>query len=187
MILYVDACARENSRTRRLAKEVLKRLGEEVKEVSLYTESIAPMDEEKLGLRDSGIMAGDFSGDIFRYARDFREADTVVVAAPYWDLSFPSLLKEYIENISVTGLTFKYSEEGVPVGLCKAKRLYYVTTAGGKIYDASFGFGYIKAISEGMFGIKECILIKAEELDILGNDAEEIVERAIEGLDSIIK
>lgn len=47
------------------------------------------------------------------------------------DLSFPARLKIYLENIYVTGIVSKYDENGRPRGLCRAERLYYVTTAGG--------------------------------------------------------
>ena len=30
----------------------------------------------------------------------------IVVAAPFWDLSVPAVLKVYIENISADGVTF---------------------------------------------------------------------------------
>ncbi len=30
---------------------------------------------------------------MFLYAKDFAESDIIVIAAPYWDLSFPSILK----------------------------------------------------------------------------------------------
>lgn len=57
---------------------------------------------------------GDFSNEMFKYAHQFAESDTVVIAAPYWDLSFPAVLKAYLEAVSVCGITFKYDEQGVP-------------------------------------------------------------------------
>lgn len=59
-----------------------------------------------------------------------------------------------------------------------AKKLYYVTTAGGPL-DERFGYGYIKTLALDYFGIKETSLIKAEMLDILGNDSEKILKEAI--------
>ena len=88
------------------------------------------------------------------------------------------MLKTYIENIYVTGIVTKYGNDGIPVGLCNAKKLYYVTTAGGPL-DERFGYGYIKTLALDYFGIKETSLIKAEMLDILGNDSEKILKEAI--------
>ena len=66
-------------------------------------------------------------------ARLFADADLVVVGAPYWDLSFPALLKIYIENIMVLGVTFIYGERGQVIPLGRAGRMFYISTAGGYI------------------------------------------------------
>lgn len=88
---------------------------------------------------------------MFRYAKQFAYADTIIIAAPYWDLSFPSMLKVYIENIYVTGIVSKYGKDGVPIGLCKASELTYVTTAGGP-YNPDFSYGYIREMSTAFWG-----------------------------------
>ena len=80
----------------------------------------------------------------------------------------------YIENIYAVGIISKYDANGMPVGLCKASELIYVTTAGGK-YIPDFSYDYIKALSERYFGIPSTRLIKAEMLDIEGMNAEEIL------------
>ena len=64
------------------------------------------------------------------------------------------------------GITFKYSPEGIPIGLCKAKKLIYVTTAGGPIISDELGFGYVKALAENFYGIKDVSQVKKEFLDI---------------------
>ena len=70
---------------------------------------------------------------MFARAREMSRADLVVVAAPYWDLSFPAALKIYLEWASVLGITFHYTDQGVQEGLCRAEHLVYITTAGGMI------------------------------------------------------
>ena len=130
-ILYVNACVRKESRTKRLADKLLSKLGEPYEELRLEKIAFPIVNEEYLNRRDQLISSGDFQSPMFDLARQFSEAETIVIAAPFWDLSFPSILKQYLEQINVVGITFKYSEEGVPVALCKAKRLFYVTTAGG--------------------------------------------------------
>ena len=108
-----------------------------------------------------------------------------MIAAPYWDLSFPAALKQYFEQINVVGITFKYTEDGIPVGLCKARRLYYVTTAGGSYVPEEFGFGYIKALSQGFYGIQEVRKIEAAGLDLVGADVSAIMRAAESTIDSI--
>ena len=132
--------------------------------------------------RSERSAAKDFTHELFAPARQFREADEVVIAAPYWDLSFPAMLKAYIEQLCVNGLTFSYSEEGIPVGHCLAKRLTYVTTAGGYLGAYNMGFDYVAAVCKLYFGIEESRCISAEGLDIWGNDAEAILASAIAAL-----
>ncbi|MBQ7193498.1 MAG: NAD(P)H-dependent oxidoreductase [Synergistaceae bacterium] len=112
----------------------------------------------------------------------FASADEIVIAAPYWDLSFPASLKNYVEAINVVGLTFGYGEDGRPYGLCRAKRLVYVTTAGGPILNEAYGYGYVRELAQGFYGIPEVVLVKAEGLDIVGADVEGILGEAVRGL-----
>ena len=167
MILFVDACVREESRTKKLAEELLTELDDEVTHIRLEEIPFEVTDEKYLEKRGALIAAGAYEDEMFALARQFAKADTIVIAAPYWDLSFPASLKQYIEVINVTGLTFEYTEEGIPRGLCKAGRLYYVMTAGGNYVPEEFGYGYIKTLAENFYGIKEVTLIKKTGLDII--------------------
>lgn len=177
-ILFVDACARKQSRTRALAEHLLGKLNGECESVSLDDALLRPLDDVRLEWRSACCERGDFADPYFDKARQFAAADTIVIAAPFWDNSFPAVLKKYIESVCVTGITFRYGENGIPQGLCRAKRLYYVTTAGGRIFCEAYSFGYIKDLAETMFGIGECVLFKAEELDIIGADEAKIMEKA---------
>ena len=178
MILFINTCVRKDSRTKRLADYLLNKLDDEIKEINPEKEQILPLTSEMLDLRTGLIEAKNYNNPVFDYAKDFAKADSIVIAAPFWDLSFPASLKCYIEAINVLGLTFDYSPEGIPYGLCRAKKLYYITTAGGKIFNSEFGFGYIKSLCENFYGIKDVVLIKAEELDIIGADVENILKKA---------
>ena len=179
MTLYINCCAREESRTNRLARAVLQKLGGDFTELKLYEANLKPLDRDTMNKRTALIERGDYSDPMFDYAKQFASADTIVIAAPYWDLSFPATLKIYIENIYVTGIVSAYDESGMPVGLCNAKELYCVTTAGGP-YDPTYSYGYIESLAKNFFGIPETHLVKAEMLDIIGNNAEEILKQEIE-------
>ena len=182
-ILYIDATARENSRTKILADHLLSKLDGKITHITLCRENIIPLFGDTLKWRSECAKNKDFSDKYFRHAKQFAEADLIVMAAPYWDSSFPAVLKKYIEAVSVYNLTFRYSAEGNPVGLCKAKTLYYVTTAGGYVCD-TYGYGYISELAKTMFGIKETMLFKAEGLDITGADTVAIIESAIRKIDT---
>jgi len=174
MILYVNACVRSESRTDRIARVLLARLGGEYEEVRLSEDTPEPLSAKRLARRTALIERGDYADPMFRYARQFQRADTIVIAAPYWDLSFPAVLRTYLENVYVTGLVSEYTPEGIPHGLCRARKLWYVTTAGGP-YVPDFSYDYIRALATRCFGIPETELVFAEMLDVEGFDAETIV------------
>lgn len=175
MTLFINACVRANSRTKKMADALLSRLGDEVTELRLEDIDFPLVNEDFLRRRDALIAFGSLDDPMFAMARQFAAADTVVIAAPFWDLSFPAALKQYFEQINVTGITFRYTEEGFPEGLCAAERLYYVTTAGGAFFPEEYGFGYVRALAENFYGIRDCRLIKAVGLDIWGADEEAIL------------
>lgn len=177
-ILFVNSCVREESRTYRLAGTVLKCLDGDITQLDISEADIKPLDRQSLMLRTELSDKGDFSNDMFKYAHQFAESDTVVIAAPYWDLSFPAILKAYLEAVSVCGITFKYDEQGVPVGLCNVKKLIYVTTSGGSIGEFNMGYDYVRTLAWGLFGIKDIQFFSAENLDIYGNDVEAIMQEA---------
>ena len=179
MILFVNACVRKDSRTERIAKALIETLGDKCEEVKLSELGLKPVLEEALEKRTKLAEKGLFSDPMFEPAKQFSLADTIVIAAPFWDLSFPAILKTYLENIYVIGLVSEYNSEGQPHGLCKAGKLYYVTTAGGQ-YLPDFSYDYIRLMAEKCFGINETELIKAEMLDVEGFDAEKLVKQKIE-------
>lgn len=179
MILYINACVRKDSRTKKLADHLLSEATEQIEEVRLQDIVFPNVDEYYLLKRDKLLLSGAFDDPMFSLARQFARADTVVIAAPFWDLSFPAALKQYFEQINVAGITFRYSEEGVPVGLCKASKLYYITTAGGYFFPEEYGFGYVKALAQSFYGIMDVELIKAVGLDIAGADEKKIIHDCI--------
>lgn len=178
MILYVNVCVRNNSRTKRLADKLIATLDGPVEEVILSNLTFPTVTQSFLQHRDELIAAGDWKNPLFDLANQFASADTIVIAAPYYDLSFPAALKTYLEQINVVGIAFKYSDEGIPIPLCKAKKLYYVMTAGGNYVPEEYGFGYVKALAAGYYGIEEVALVNAVGLDIVGADVEEILSEA---------
>lgn len=183
-LLFIDACVRdERSRTKVLCdvylEEFLKKNPKtEVETVVLRNGSVQTHTMEKLDIRDGLIRQKDFSHPMFALAKQFKGADYVVIGSPYWDLSFSAILKVYIENIMMADLTFEATDTGF-IGLCKGKKLTYITTAGGVIGDKNFGYDYMCGVAD-MLGIAETECIMAEALDIAGNDADAIVAGAIE-------
>lgn len=188
--LFVNACVRPESRTKILAQYVLDKLDGDIIELDLQEEKIQPLYLEDVQKRDELLKAGDHSDEMLKYAKQFAEADTIVFAAPYWDLAFPAMVKNYLEAITVQGITFYYNEEGFPQGLCKAKRVIYVMTAGGPTsmpgQSFNFGFDYVKGLCQMLYGIKEVTCFKAEMLDVIGMDVEAILDKVKEEIDKAL-
>ena len=110
-----------------------------------------------------------------------------VIAAPFWDLSFPALLKVYIENLCVEGITFKTGERGLE-GLCKADHMVYLTTRGGCYAGTPLEMGsrYMAAMAE-FFGIGRYDCIAAEGLDIGLVPVEELLGAAKKEAEEVVK
>jgi FMN-dependent NADH-azoreductase len=181
-ILFINACVRPNSRTRELANCVLSHLSGRVEEVKLYEKVFSPLSLEEIELREKSAKNKDFSDEIFNLPKQFARADVIVIATPYWDLSFPAVVKSYFEKITVNGLTFAYGENGIPYGLCKAKKLIYITTSGGPIIH-NFGYDYVTALAKSFYGIIEVQCVKAQGLDVHGADVNKIIEDAKRSFD----
>lgn len=136
--------------------------------------------------REVLLQAGHLNHRRFDYAHQFAKADLIVVAAPFWDLGFPALLKTYIENISVDGITFYADAAGIH-GKSKAKQLLFVTTRGG-IYTGShleMGSRYMEALTE-FFGIASYRLFLAEGLDAEGVDVTTELATLIAEIDEFV-
>ncbi len=187
-LLFVNCCVRgEASRTLRLCREAIRQMQEvfpdwTVEELVLDEEVILPMNGKRLEERHALEEQKAFQAPVFRYARQFAEADRILIGAPYWEYQFPALLRCYLEQISVCGLTFQYTEEGRPEGLCRAKELFYITTAGGPIADKNCGFDYIKTLCGSMLGFTDIDWIGADCLDVWGVDVEAKLKEAEDAL-----
>ncbi len=183
-ILYIDCLIRnEKSRTKLIADAFFGALDTSrfaVTHLILNDEGLLPLDSERLARRDALISGSNLDNEMFRYAHQFASADVVVIAAPFWDLSFPAMLKIYIENISVQNVTFGYGDNGL-VGLCRGKHLVFLTSRGG-LYtnsDMEHGDAYIKSLKT-FFGFDEYTCVAADGLDICGFDIEAILADACE-------
>ncbi|MBS4220925.1 FMN-dependent NADH-azoreductase [Bacillus sp. FJAT-49711] len=118
----------------------------------------------------------------------FLEADKLIFATPFWNLSYPPMLKAYIDTICIAGKTFHYTENG-PVGLVPEKPLLLIEARGG-IYsegpaaEMENSYRYFKTIM-GFMGLKNFTPVIAEGLDIDPNQTESILVEARQKLTNI--
>lgn len=146
--------------------------------LDLYKEGIDFLRQEDVEMHVSAAGA-DKDHPVLKYAYQFVEADKYIVAAPLWNLSVPAILKAYIDYICITGITFKYTAEG-PVGLCQGKKAVHIVGRGGAYSQgptANFEMGdrYLRTLF-GFLGIRDFTTIAAEMLDVIGVDANAVVE-----------
>lgn len=183
-LLFVNACPRgEESRTLLLSRAFLNAFrqaapGAEIVEQDLNEMNLLPVNAQRLALKESLCDAYDWQHPSMAHALAFQQADAVVIGAPYWDMSFPSILKIWVENMYVRNLTFRY-ENDKSVGLCLGKKCVYLATAGSPIGENDWGAGYIRAVMQ-VLGIEAFESISAEALDLEGRDPQAILARAME-------
>ena len=184
-VLVINCCIRkEASRTARLLDSFIKALPADCKaeEIDLTRLDLQPLTGSRFEERQALLERGELDDPSFAHAKRFSQADIIVIAAPFWDLAFPALLKIYIEQISVEGITFRTGERGLE-GLCRATDMVFLTTRGG-IYDEGsslagleMGSRYLDALHV-FFGADRYHVVAAEGLDIEGMDAAAILDGA---------
>ena len=172
-LLFVDCCISQrgaDSRTRALADAFLnafrsKHPDTEAETVSQETLlALKPFDAEMLNERDALASVGAWEAPVFDLARQFRAADAIVVAAPFWDMSYPAALRTYIEYISANGLAYHYDEDGCH-GDCRAEWLVYLTSGGDVEREDSVGVVHWRQLA-AMFGIPRFDYVFAGGLDL---------------------
>ena len=191
-LLFINACVRaERSRTLKLARRFLEGYQKAhpdtvITQRDLCAQRLLPQYPEVLAERDELWAAGKLDQPMFEPAREFAAADKIVVAAPFWDLSFPAVLKIYLERISVTDVTFGYDDQGAMVGLCRASKLLYVVTRGGNYAgtDLEMGTPMLRALCT-MYGIPELITLAAEGLDDVRQDKQALLDAALLRADAL--
>lgn len=188
-VLYIKANAKDEgqSRTFKISDsfiEEYKKLNpnDEIITLDLYQEGITELPVGQLSELHAPAPGTGRDNPILKYAYQFLEADKYVFAEPFWNLSIPAILKSYIDYITVTGITFKYTAEG-PVGLCVGKKVVNIVSRGGDYSVepmASFEMGdrYLRTIL-GFLGATDYTTIAANGLDVIGNDVDAIINNAI--------
>lgn len=181
-LLFIDCCVRgEGSRTKKLANAFLDALDKaryHVTEISPEAEGMVPLTGANFTQREKLVEAGELDHPRFFYAHQLAQADVVVFAAPLWELSFPAILKVYIENVSVKGITFGLDADGL-FGSCRGSRLVFLTTRGESYEngDMEQGSRYLEAMSK-FFGFENYTCIAADGLDAQGADSKTILADA---------
>ena len=179
-LLYIDCCisVHEVSRTKLLADTFLSAWRaahpqDEIETLDLKNLDLSPLNPNTLVKREAALEEGRTDSAEFALARQFAAADRIVTAAPFWELSFPAQLRLYIEHIAAAGITFGYAPQG-QIGLCRAEKLLFLTTAGGPMEGQNCGSDHWRALCP-FFGIPAYHFLGAPMQDVIELDHEAIL------------
>lgn len=183
-LLYIDACIRNGvSRTKRIATPIVEALKEKyaVDTLVLNELNLELVKEELVTKRNNG----EIDSVVMSWAEMVRDADRIVIAAPFWDMSFPAVLKVFFELCSIFDVTFK-SDDKTCYGNCKAEKMLFITTRGMDIPTGDVleqATPYLKALS-WLWGIGPLQVVAAQNMDYVSAEViEEKIQVAIaEGL-----
>lgn len=186
-VLFIDGCVREeSSRTLELAAAYLDawrrfRPQDGIETVRLNELRLRPYDAQTM--RALAALGQNWDAPQYAFARQFRDADHLIIAAPFWNGTFPAALHTYLEHICVAGLTFVY-EENAYKGFCRAHECVFLTTRGGfyetgKPQLSEIAAPFLRSLLT-MQGVDRLHVVAAEGLDVEGQDAQAILARAKE-------
>lgn len=184
-LVVIDACVRQSdSRTLRIAEPIIETLSKRYKVIryDLPEMDIVPL--------NPGLFAERGLGEIPSWAKEaataIAKADRILIAAPFWDMSFPAVLKCFFEQTSLFDITFTDNGKTC-VGLCKAPKVLYITTRGMDIPTGSFldqGSPYLRALG-ALWNLGEMTVLDVHNTDYLPKEElrEQINSTIEEGLE----
>lgn len=182
-ILQINSSARrEASHSSRLATRIVQRLRESEPKSKL---TVRDLNEMPHPILDEAALSALFTPadrrtpeQAARVALDdaliaeLQAADVVVLGIPMYNFGVPAPLKNWIDAISRTGVTFRYTENG-PEGLLKGKKVYVALARGGKYRNAPSDtqVPYLKTVFT-FLGLTDVQFVYAEGLS-MGPEAEQ--------------
>ncbi len=175
-LVVINACVREaDSRTLRIAESVVTELSRRYGIIRFdlpSMEGIVPLTPALYAERTRA----DIPAWALEAARAIAETDRLLIAAPFWDMSFPAILKCFFEQTSLFDVTFTDNGKTC-TGLCKSPKVLYITTRGMDIPTGDpreQATPYLKALGS-LWNLGEITTLSAQNMDYLSS--EEIEER----------
>jgi len=102
---------------------------------------------------------------------ELQDTDVLVIGAPIYNFSVPSVLKAWIDMVARARLTFRYTETG-PEGLLTGKKAYVVVPSGGVPVGSEVDFAtpYLRH-ALAFIGITDVEFVGAQGADRDGGQA----------------
>jgi|SRR5579859_3430555 len=145
-LLQIDSSARASSVSRRLTAKFAEEWrrnhpdGEVIqRDLSVTAPQLITDDWGATYLEDSKLTPAQraYLSASDELIKELEAAETVVIGAPMYNFSIPSLLKAWIDQVVRMGKTFSYGPNG-PQGLLQEKKVVIITSRGG-----SYGKGTV--------------------------------------------
>ena len=164
-IAVIDSTIREESRTRKILNNVLKSFDE-----SLF--KVYNINDYDLEVTNSHNFDKKNSEEqFFKIAKEIASYDGLVIAAPFWDMTYPAELKVFIEKLSIFEVMF-IDDGKTCIGISKNKFMLFLTTRGMNIetYSELDGASFsLKALCK-LWGIPRFECVGAHNMDYLSED-----------------
>ena len=177
-----------------LLEEVTSKCKElEIKEIDLYKIDIPQLRYEYFDFRSTLVKSDKLDeqgkNDITRIkaiAEEFKTGDYYIIAAPLWNMKSPGPLSNYIDCISLNGITIEISKEKIG-GLLddKNRKMIFVQSSGGyvtagKPYAQENHPGvYLKEIF-GFMGIKDYYEVLVENTGYTEEEKQKAIDKGKE-------
>jgi FMN-dependent NADH-azoreductase len=171
-ILRIDSSVqRDQSITRKLGDEVVRRLMQEHPAATLTVRDLA----DPIDLIDADWVCANLTAPAERHEHqhavlaesdrlleELDAADVVVLTAPVYNFSVPAALKSWIDMICRARLSFRYTESG-PKGMLRDRPVYLVMASGGMPFGSpvDFASGYLRHIF-AFVGIHDVRMVQVE-------------------------
>ncbi|WP_157949888.1 FMN-dependent NADH-azoreductase [Vallitalea okinawensis] len=122
----------------------------------------------------------------------FVKADKYIIAAPMWSMSFPAILKRYIDCVMINGKTLKINEKEIdPLLDDKPRSLLFIQSSGGVYpffinWKVNHGYEYIKDITKGI-GISHFDKILVQGTAQYENGPDVAIDKAISQFEEVLR
>jgi FMN-dependent NADH-azoreductase len=186
-IFHVDSSAkRERSNSRALSRQFIENLRSEGVEVEVdyldvtvdtpahVTEAFAIATYHAEHERTDAMRATLAPSDAL--CKRLFQADALVFAMPMYNWSMPSAFKAFIDNITRTGITYKFTEDGNIVGQLNRQKVLFITTRGADLRPGN-PFSSMDALTPalkaafGFVGVQNPQFVDAQPLQFSDQEA----------------
>jgi FMN-dependent NADH-azoreductase len=172
----------EGSTTKKLGSAIVSEIvtkypGSVVTELDLVSVPFPHLDQRQIGAWMTPV--ADRSPDQMKAIKlsdeavaAMQDADIYVIGAPFYNFAIPSTLKAFLDHVARPGVTFRYSEQGIPEGLLLNKKAYVATASSGVYSDGPFqSFDFVSPYLRfilGFLGVSDVSIFRVEGLKMPG-------------------